>query len=104
MELLRQSINKSVDAFDQVAYEKLLKTVRLKRTMRNINQESYDTLFWLSIWKPYIIDAADDIFVENVDDAAKELDRKFATYDELRECMETTREMVNNQTWSIITS
>lgn len=104
MELFNESINKSVQGFTETEYNKLMKTARLKRTMRNVNQENYDTLFWMSLWYPNLIDANPDLFAENLDAAATYLDGEFATYEKIQEHLTRTQQLVNDEQWSLVRS
>lgn len=104
MELFEQSINQSADAFNMETFKKLQNTIQLKRTMRNVNQESYDSLFWLSIWYPYVISEAKDSFAENINATYDILDEKFANYEQLKEYIESVRNIVNEKQWSIVTN
>ncbi len=104
MELFESSINQSVDAFDEEAFVKFQKTRKLKRVMRNVNQESYDALFWTSIWYPYIIDDSESAFADNIDRATEELDIQHIQYEMVKASMIQTRDLVNNKTWSMVTN
>ncbi len=104
MELFESSINLSVDAFDEEAFTKLQKTIKLKRVMRNVDQESYDALFWTSIWYPYIIDDCERAFADNIDQAANELDTMHLQYEMVKDSMSLTRDLVNNKIWSMVTN
>jgi hypothetical protein len=102
MSLFHNSINTSVDEFNEEAHEKLSRTVRLKRSMMNVNQESYDNVFDLATWTPYIIDQVEELFAENIDMATAELDRLTANYDEMVIYLHNLRELVNGQAWSMV--
>jgi hypothetical protein len=104
MELFESSINASVDAFTEEAYDKLMKTRHLKRTMRYVNQENYDSLFWTGVWYPYIIAGAAAEFAENVDSSFPLLDNERAQYEQLREYLSDVRDLVNAKEWSRVTN
>ena len=104
MELFESSINMSTDAFNEEAFEKLQKTRKLKRVMRNVNQESYDALFWTSIWYPYVIDDSEAAFADDVDRATKELDIQHVQYEMIKNSLEVTRKLVNEKKWSMVTN
>lgn len=104
MELFEQSINTSVDAYDHAAHEKLMKTINLKRTMRYVNQENCDSLFWQSVWYPYVTEAAKESFAYDLNATMSLLDTQYATFEQVGSYLENVREMVNNKEWSIVTN
>jgi predicted Zn-dependent peptidase len=89
LELFEQSVEESTNGFDEAAYERLMDTVELKRTLAFVDQEKYDRIFWTALWYPELIEAADGKFIENVDQAYELLNERLATYDNIRLYLET---------------
>jgi len=104
MELLASSINTSVDAYDEEAHAKLLKTRGLKRVMRNVNQERYDTMFWVGAWYPYMIEDNANAFADDIDAATLEIEAQHAQYEMIKNQLEKTRKMVNDKEWSLVSN
>lgn len=102
MDLFKHSINDTVDNFDTEKYDKLMKTLQLKRTMSFVNQENYESVYGTALWYPEIIDQFEQDYATDMRTALdKQLDM-YCNYDQIRAYMEQIRDKVNKQEYGIV--
>jgi len=104
MSLFEQSINESADAFDEDEYNKLMDTIRLKRTLSFIDQQKYDAFHWMSIMYPYLVEKYKEWYENDLDDAYNKLELEVASYESIKNYIERVRSAVNTKTYSILTN
>lgn len=104
MELFKESINKSADAWSDEAYKKVMDTRELKRTMSLLDQKSYGGWHNTATWYPEIIEALAPILKEDVDAAYRIMDVEMITKEAIGEYLETVRTAVNNADYAIVTN
>lgn len=103
MELLKQSVNESVDNYTEETHNKLIDTLNLKRTLAFVDQEQYNSLFWLAIWFPDVFEHVSE-FVVDVDKAFPLMGERLASYEAVLEYLEMFRDFVNTGSWAKLTN
>lgn len=104
MELFKESINKSADAWSDEAYKKYMDTKELKRTMALLDQKGYGGWHNTATWYPEIIQTLAPILAEDVDAAYKVMDTEMITQEAIGEYLETVRAVVNNEDYAKVTN
>jgi len=100
MKLFNESINASVDAFDEAAYDQLMKTIQLKRTMTYLDQQKYDSIHQMAMWNPKILDAVAGEMTVDLVSALDMLDGHFATFEQVKEYLLGVQQYVNDGLYS----
>lgn len=95
MKLFKESINLSVDAFDDGAYEKFMTAKKLKRTMNLLDQKNYGAWHSTATWYPEIIEEMKDILSKDLDAAYDVMDEKYSSKEEIAKYIENVRAVVN---------
>jgi len=96
LKLFRESINLSVDEFDEERYSKYIKTSKLQRVMQNLNLEAHDVWFQYNYLRPSDLDEVRDILSINIEDAYSYVESEVITYSKMKGSMENIRTLVNN--------
>ena len=104
LELFNQSINLSVDAFNEEAHKNLIQQLDLKRTLSMIDQQKYDGYLWEAIWNPTIIDKYEEHFATNIDRALVEIDNCEKTFDNVKSYLDDMQTAVNDGKFSKVTN
>ena len=104
MELLKESINLSTDAWDDEAYEKFMTTKKLKRTMSLLDQKNYGSWHSTATWYPELIEELKDILATDLDAAYDIMDATFSTKEKIGEYIETVRVAVNAENYGKVTN
>ena len=104
MRLFDESINASVDNFNEEKLSTLMEIMQLKRTLGYINLKNYEIMHEVALWDGYLITAADNEFAENIDNAILELDKQFANFDVMNAYLKDFKNCVNEKDYSFITN
>lgn len=104
MSLFEQSIETSVANFTPEVYNKLMDSVRLKRTLRFANQQEYSTVNWISIFYPDIINKHAGLFAENINVAIDATERDFGSYENVHNYIQNTLTQVQQKNYSLVTN
>ena len=104
MELFKDSINKSVDAWSQEAYEKFMNAKRLKRTMSLLDQKNYGSWHSTATWHPEVIEELKDVLSTDLDSAYDVMDERYSTFEAIAEYLETVRKKVNSKDYGLVTN
>ena len=104
MSLFKDSIVDSIDNFDQAAHDNLMEITELKRAMAHVNQKTYTSLHWLSLWHPNIVDRFEDELAVDVDDTFVEMDKGMASHEQLTEYMAKVRTVVITEDYGLVTN
>jgi predicted Zn-dependent peptidase len=104
MELFEDSINKSVDAWSQEAYEKFMNAKRLKRTMSLLDQKNYGSWHSTATWHPEVIEELKDVLSTDLDAAYDVMDERYSTFEAIGEYLETVRKTVNSKDYGLVTN
>ena len=96
MELFKESINLSADNFDREKYNKYMKTVKLKRTMSNLNLTAHNIWFTYSYRASNELDELRDILTHDIEDGYSYLDNQVTTYENMNGMIQKIKEMVND--------
>ncbi len=104
MTLFKESINKSVDGFTEEVHDALMKTYELKRTLSNVNQESYGNLHNLAMWYPSIIEKHEVMLALDVDRAYSDFEGVEGSYGKMRNYLENVCNAVNTESYGLVTN
>ena len=104
MELFKESINLSVDAWDDDAYEKFMTTKKLKRTMNLLDQKNYGSWHSTATWYPELIEELKDVLAEDLDKAYDIMDEKFSSKDSIKAYLDIFRKAVNDSNYGMVTN
>lgn len=99
LELFKESINLSVDAWSDEAYEKFMTARRLKRTMNLLDQKNYGGWHSTATWYPELMEELKDVLAEDLDKAYDIMDATFSTKEKIGEYLEKVREAVNSENY-----
>ena len=59
---------------------------------------------WTGVWYPYLMEDNAAAFANNIDEATAEIEAQHAQYEMVKAQLETTRKMVNDKEWSLVTN
>ena len=104
MELFKESINSSVDAWDASAYKEFIDTKKLKRTISLLDQKAYGGWHTTATWHPEMFSSMKDILAEDIDGAYGYMDSKLGTESSILEYMEGLRGKVNKGEFSKVSN
>ncbi len=104
MDLFKESINLSVDAWSDEAYEKFMTAKRLKRTMALLDQKNYGSWHSTATWYPELMEELKDVLAEDLDKAYDIMDATFSTKEKIQEYLESVREAVNSKNYAVVTN
>lgn len=104
MELFKESINLSADAWNDDAYEKFMTAKRLKRTMSLLDQKNYGGWHSTATWYPELIEEMKDILAEDLDQAYDVMDNTYSTKEKIGEYIESVRAKVNSEEYGKVTN
>lgn len=97
--LIQSSMSESTEKFDKQAHFKLLQSVDLQRTLRNINLSQHDALFWLLLWYPDAMKPYEEILAKNIDDAYRAIDAE-CSFEAISEYIGNAKQIALDQSWS----
>lgn len=104
VELFRESINLTADNFNKEKYDKYMKTMKLKRTIGNLNLSAYEVWFNFAYMQPEVLNPVREILTQNIDEGYKFVDSQIITFEKMNEAMQNIKNMVNNKEYSRIYS
>jgi len=104
MKLFKESVNKSVDNWNDDTYIKLMKSRKLKRTISLLDQKNYDIWHERATWYPEIIEELKDVLSEDLDKAMDIMDSKISTKDSIGKYLELFRDKVNSKDFGKVTN
>ena len=104
MKLFKESINKSVDNWNDDTYEKYIKTKKLKRTMRLLNQKNYGYWHTIGTWNPELVEEFSDILAKDIDKSYDVIDNKYSSKEAIGEYIEKVRNVVNSGNYGKVTN
>jgi len=104
MKLFKESINRTVNNFDKHLYYSLMEVQELKRTMRYVNLENFESLHWTALWYPNIIEKYADEFRHSIDEAFTLFDKNEYTYDNIVQYLKCVQDVVNNEYYSVVSN
>ena len=95
IELFKESINLTADNFTKEKYDKYMKTMKLKRTISNLNLPAYEIWFNFDYMQSKDLDPVRDILANNIDEAYKYVDSKIITFEKMNEDIQNIKTLVN---------
>jgi len=104
MELMKESINKSIDEYTREKHEELINIIELKRTLMMVDQQKYDGVHWLAIWNPEVIDQYGVEFGDDIESAYTKIRQIDCSYEVVLDYFARTRDMINNKEYSKVTN
>jgi len=104
MELFQDSINRTVDGYNEELHAKLLETRDLQRVLRNMNLGAYLGLHWTSIWHHEIVELYEADFAEDIDKARVTIEEHLGSYDRVVDYMKLVQKAVNEKEYSLLTN
>lgn len=104
MKLFKESINLSVDAWDIETHRAYIETKKLKRTMSLLNLKNYKSFHNYATWYPDVIADMKDILSEDIDKAYDIMDKKFSSFEAIKDYIERVRTAVNNDDYCTVTN
>jgi len=104
LELFKKSINLSADNFDREKYEKFIKTMKLKRTMANLNMVAHNIWFNYNYRASNELDELSEILANNIEDGYAYINREIITYEAMNNSIQKIRDLVNGDAFAKVTS
>jgi len=104
MDLFKESINLSADALSQQRYEKLMKTIELKRVLQNLDLTSHDIWFVYHYLRPKDLDEVKALLAKDIDAADTYVETEMVTYTRLKNAVEKIRKSVNSESFAKVCS
>jgi predicted Zn-dependent peptidase len=96
IELFKESINLSADNFNKEKYERYMKSMKLKRTMANLNMVAHNIWFRYDYRASSELDEFRDILSNNIDEGYEYIDNNIVTYEAMNESIQKIRALVNS--------
>jgi len=103
-ELFKESISLSAKEFTKEKYDQYMEAVSLKRTIQNLNLESYEVWFYMNFMKSGDLDMVRDTLAINVDEAYNFVDKNIITYEKMKASIDKIDYLVQNDKFSKIFS
>jgi len=104
LELFKESINLSSDAFSREKYDNYMKTMKLKRVLNHLNLEAYDVWFYYDYMQSKDLDGAREILADNIDDAYEYVENNIITFEAMKEAIQSIKKLVNTNKLSKVLS
>jgi len=104
MELMEESINKSIDDYTREKHDELIDIIELKRTLMMVDQQKYDGVHWLSIWHPDVINVYEEDFATDIESAYTKIRQTDCSFEEVQNYFDLTWEMINDKEYSKVTN
>jgi predicted Zn-dependent peptidase len=97
--LFRESINNSVDNFNQEAYEKFIDAARLKRILAHVNLIRYEAFFQLDKIDSTCLEPYRDTLLEDVDEAYAKM-YQLISFEVMQKNLEIFRKTINENSFA----
>lgn len=104
LKLFKESINKSVDNWNEETHKYFMNTRKLKRTLNLINQKNYDYWFSLAVWDPELLEQIKYDAERDLDSAYTELDKLFCSFEQMQSYLNNVVESVNTEKYNLVSN
>ena len=104
IELFRESINLSADNFNRKKYDRYIKTIKLQRTMANLNMVAHNAWFRYNYRASHELDELSEILAHNIEDGYEYINREIITYDAMNNSIQKIRDLVNNNAFAKVST
>jgi hypothetical protein len=104
MSLLKESVNLSADAFNEDRYNKLMKTIQLKRVLKNLDLTSHDIWFTYHNFRAKDLDEVKELLAKDIDAADTFVETEIITYPRMKKSIENIRKLINDKAFSKVCS
>jgi len=104
LKLFKESINASVDAWNEKTHKKFMDAKKLKRVMNLLDQKNYGGWHNNGTWYPEIIEEMKEVLATDLDNAYEVADEKYATVERVRDYLEKFRKAVNEDDFALVTN
>lgn len=102
LELISESINSTLENWSTEAYDKYMRTKKLKRSMNLLDQKNYGWWHNLAVWNEDTFEELTDIAAKDLDEAYEELDKLYCSETDIKNYLQNLKYQFDNKDYSIV--